>query len=164
MYNIKKLRGFTLTELMITVAIVAVLASIGYPSYTANVRRGRRAEAKAILLQAAQWLERFATSNNGRYTDNPPTNDDNVSFLTSGLATNRAVNPNINPSDYYDIAISTATPITATTFTLTATPTAGGTMVNDECQTLTLTNTGIKGVIAGSDGTEPSKTAAECWR
>ena len=54
--------GFTLIELMIVVAIVGILSAVAYPSYTEYVRRGHRADARAGLLQAQQWLERAATA------------------------------------------------------------------------------------------------------
>ena len=56
--------GFTLIELMITVAIVAILASVAVPSYLESVRRGNRAEAIATLLEASNWLQRGYTVNN----------------------------------------------------------------------------------------------------
>src|SRR5690606_15122717 len=56
-------RGFTLLELMITVVVVAILASVAYPSYTDFVVRSKRAEGKAALLDAAQALERHFTNN-----------------------------------------------------------------------------------------------------
>ncbi|MGS0621418.1 type IV pilin protein [Ralstonia sp. VS2407] len=57
-------RGFTLVELMIVVAIVGILAIIGYPSYNQFVQKGRRAEAKAALLSTMQLFERhFAQVN-----------------------------------------------------------------------------------------------------
>ena len=56
-------RGFTLIELMIVVAIIAVLASVAYPSYKEYVARSRRAEARAVLVAAQQWMERFYTEN-----------------------------------------------------------------------------------------------------
>jgi type IV pilus assembly protein PilE len=57
-------RGFTLVELMITVAIVGILAVIAYPSYTQFVEKGRRAEAKAALMENMQLFERhFAQVN-----------------------------------------------------------------------------------------------------
>ena len=59
-------RGFTLIELMIVVAIVGILSAIAYPSYAEYIRRGHRSEARAGLLQAAQWMERAATAT-GKY-------------------------------------------------------------------------------------------------
>ncbi|WP_336269087.1 type IV pilin protein [Vreelandella arctica] len=55
-------RGFTLIELMIVVVIVGIIASIAYPSYTRYVERSQRAEATAVLMEAASRLERCYTS------------------------------------------------------------------------------------------------------
>lgn len=57
-------RGFTLIELMITVAIVAILAGVAYPAYTEHVRKGKRAEARAALLNLLQQQERYMTQRN----------------------------------------------------------------------------------------------------
>src|SRR3954464_1266140 len=57
-------QGFTLLELVIAMMIVAILASIAYPAYREHVQRGRRAEAKAILMEMAQFMERHYSQTN----------------------------------------------------------------------------------------------------
>lgn len=56
--------GFSLIELMITVAIVATVAAIGYPSYVSYVVKGKRAECRAALMQTMQQQERYYTQQN----------------------------------------------------------------------------------------------------
>ena len=60
--------GFTLIELMITVAIIAILAAIAYPAYTDQIRKGKRAECRSGLLQSMQQQERYYTQFN-KYAD-----------------------------------------------------------------------------------------------
>lgn len=54
-------RGFTLIEMMITVAIVGILAAIAYPSYTSYVAKGNRAEGRAAVMKMLQDQERWFT-------------------------------------------------------------------------------------------------------
>ncbi len=57
-------RGFTLVEVMIVVAIIAILARIAYPAYTSSVLKGKRAQARAAILDLMQQEERYLTQNN----------------------------------------------------------------------------------------------------
>lgn len=54
-------RGFTLIEMLITVAIVGILGAIAYPAYTDSVRKGKRAEGRAALSDFMQQQERYFT-------------------------------------------------------------------------------------------------------
>lgn len=56
--------GFSLIELMIVVAIVAILASIAYPAYTDSILKGKRAEGRTALTELMQQQERFMTQTN----------------------------------------------------------------------------------------------------
>lgn len=139
-------RGFTLIEVMIVVAIVGILASIALPSYNEYVRRGHRADARAGLLQAQQWLERAATAQ-GVY----PTTLPNAYQWLKPDATP-------DPTKRYTIGFQAGN--TNAAFTLVATRKTGP-QATDRCGNFTLTNTGARGVAAGTlaSGT----TAEECW-
>lgn len=132
-----KPRGFSLIEVMIVVAIIAIISAVALPSYTEYVRRGHRSDARAALLQAAQWMERAATAR-GVY---PATNQVPEAVLRM-------------QSGRYNVAIVVAD---GRTFTLTATP--AGAQVGDKCGNLTLTNTGERGV---TNSVSPMN-AQTCW-
>jgi type IV pilus assembly protein PilE len=112
-------RGFTLIELMITVAVIAILATIAYPSYSQYMRQARRAEAKSMLQEIQLLQEKWRANNN-----------------TYGSLTNLGWTKTLA---HYTIAISNTS---GSTYTITAT--ASGDQANDEksgtsCKELTLT-------------------------
>ncbi|MCY1398586.1 Fimbrial protein precursor [compost metagenome] len=117
--------GFTLLELMITVVIVGILAAIAIPSYQSYVRRSACEDAKAVLVGAANVMERFRAQNN--------------TYEDASLGAYDA-SPVDGASKQTDIAISAST---ATTYTLTATPRDSG-LLKDK-GTLTLDSTGARG-------------------
>ena len=59
----RRQRGVTLIELLVAVVIVGILGMIAYPSYTSHLVKSRRAQATACLQEAAQYMERFYTTN-----------------------------------------------------------------------------------------------------
>jgi len=114
--------GFTLVELMITVAIVAILAAIAYPSYTQQIMRSRRTEGRAALMQNAQTLEKcftvsgtyagcnglLATSTNGYYTLPAPVGDGAKTLATSYSITASAAGAQASDSHCATLAITSA--------------------------------------------------------
>ncbi|MFZ2649903.1 MAG: type IV pilin protein [Burkholderiaceae bacterium] len=135
-------RGMTLIELMIVVALIALLGSIAVPSYQSYVMKARRADARGALTNAAQRLERFATENA------------TTGYSTASLG-DAGVYPNKSENGHYDLTLSPAPGIAA--YTLRATPVPGSAQAADTaCGTFTLTQSGLRGVT----GTLP---AAQCW-
>jgi type IV pilus assembly protein PilE len=127
-------KGFTLIEMLIALACVALLASLAWPSYQSLIMRSQRAQARASLLQAAHWLERAASAN-GSY---PLTADVPASVLQID-------------GQHYKMIITSS----AQSYTLSATPL--GTQAADTCGTLTLNHLGVRSVQGAS------QTAAQCW-
>jgi len=140
-------RGFTLIELMIVVAIIALIATIGIPSYRDSAMKSKRAEAKSRLLQIAQLQERYFTQNN-TYTTS-------LTTLLNLTGTIYSSDTNDSNSGYQITAAAGSTGSIADSFLLTAT--RQSTMSGDtECGDLKLANTGQK-TITGTG------TLAKCW-
>ena len=130
----RKQAGFTLIEVMIVVAIVAILAAIALPSYREYVMRSKRADARAGLQAAAVWLERVSTST-GQY----PAGNTLPTQLTDVESRAYVIQYQGNGTDY----------------TLTAVP--QGSQANDKCLNFTLDNRGNGAVSAGPTLRD------ECW-
>lgn len=137
--------GFTLIELMIVVAIVAILASIAYPSYQDQLRKARRADAAAALLQNQHWMERNFTLS-GRYNEK----SDGSAITSSDLPVPST--PVDGATAFYALSLAAAT---ASTYSLQAAPQNAQTSDTD-CGTLSINQLGVKS-ISGSG------TVGKCW-
>jgi type IV pilus assembly protein PilE len=142
-------RGFTLMELMVTLVVGAILVTIAVTTYTNQVRKSRRTEAKTAVLDLAGREERnYSTSNT--YVAVP-----------ASLGYTGAAFPIVVGSGYYsvNVAVVAAAPGVPATFTITATPI--GDQANDtNCASFTVTDQGVQSALdsGGADAT------TNCWR
>jgi type IV pilus assembly protein PilE len=115
-------------EMLLVVAVVAILAVVAFPSYQEMIRRGNRTDAKAILVETAQFMERFYTTNN-TYAVPGPTPLFVVSPKGStGIGVKYNIDFSVTPTDLV--------------YTLRAVP--ANSQVGDRCGTLTISNTGAQ--------------------
>lgn len=136
----QKIRGFTLTELLITVTIIGILAMFAVPAYNQQGQKTRRSDAKVALTNAAQSLERC----NIQYDAY------NSASCADALAGGGTIT---TEGGFYTIK---ATTLSATAYTLTATPVPGGGQDTDvDCTSFTLNQAGSQGATGGK--------ASDCW-
>lgn len=135
--------GFTLLEVLVAMAITAVLVSLAWTAYVGHIARARRAAARTVLMETAQFMERqYASRSTYAFATTPATLPDRLQSSPPGAGTGAA---------QYLITVTAAD---ALSYQLTATPVQG----DPDCGNLTLTHTGERGRSAGR------LTVAECWR
>lgn len=133
----QRIRGFSLVELGVTMAIMAILAVIVIPSYSEHIRKTRRTEAMSALLDLANRMERYY-SDQGTYTGAT------VAGLRGG---------DQSENGHYTLSVSA---LAADSYSVQAAPTSTF-QSGDKCGNYTLTSAGEQGV-SGS-----GMTAADCW-
>lgn len=149
----KQQQGFTLIEIMITVAIVAILASIAYPSYVDSVRKGKRSDAKVELLRIAQMQEGYFAQN--------------LSYASSLTQLGLSDNTVASEQNEYNISIGESLPAgctgtnatPCTSFRLDAFP-SGSQASDTACPKFTLSSSGQK----GTNGNQTAEQIRRCWK
>lgn len=135
-------QGFTLIELMITVAIVGILAAVAYPSYIQYIVRANRSAAESFILGVANRQEQYSLD---------------VRQYATTLTLLGYANIPTEVSSNYVISIAADNTVAPPTYTVTATPTGNQLSVDTKCANLTIDQTGTKG-ISGTG------TVATCWQ
>jgi len=141
-------RGMTLTEVLVVMAIVALLGAIGYPSYTGYMTRANRSAAKSLLLQIADRQEQFFADNK-RYANDLT----QLGYASNGFSIDKQGAPVAAGASTRLYTVS-LTDTSATTFTANAAPELRQSERDTQCGTLTLTHAGQKGHSGAGEG---------CW-
>jgi type IV pilus assembly protein PilE len=141
MYKGRNRHGFTLIELLITIVIAGILGAIAYPSYVQYTVKTKRSAAESFILDVASRQEQY--------------NLDARQYATTMTVLGAtSIPPEV--SSNYTVALSADNSATPPTYTVTATPTASQLSRDTKCATLTVNQSGTKG-ISGSG------TVATCW-
>ncbi len=153
------MKGFTLIELMIAVAIVGILAGIAYPSYVNHVKKSRRADATVALLGLANAMERRYTETNSYCNAAGAGGSDTCGDGGNSDSGSPSIYPAQSPIDgatkYYDLTIDDAD---GSSYTLIATP------INAQAGYgfLQLTHTGVRNWDKNNDG-DVSDSGEDSW-
>lgn len=131
--------GFSLIELLITVAIIGILAGIAVPSYNSYMEKGRRTDAVVFLSEAAGEQFRYFSETNQYAAD----------FKELGYGDGATT---LTEEGYYTVSIDRPEPFV---FTMTATPVATGPQAKD-------TTCGAF-IITSSDARTNSTGGLGCW-
>jgi type IV pilus assembly protein PilE len=143
----RKLKGFTLIELMIAVAIIAIVSRLAYGQYTSHFTRAKRSAVESFMVQVAARQEQ-AMLNSRAY----------FAVATGTTSEWTAVNMTV-PSEVganYTVTVAAVNTATPPTWTVTATPQGKQASNDSSCGTLTYNQAGTKTASLGS--------VANCWR
>jgi type IV pilus assembly protein PilE len=152
--------GFTLIEVMVVVAIIGVLASLAYPSYREYVARSRRAEARAILIAAQQWMERFYTEN-FRYDQNSAGTAVTDSSQFPSRFTVSPVPGQGTP--VYDLSVIVTAGV-RDVYAVRATRKAGTSMSSDRCGDFEIDHFGRKNLLNYTGFSSKAAAIEACWK
>ncbi len=144
-------KGFTLIELMIVIAILAIIVAFAYPAYRDTVLKSRRSDATTGLQACAIAQERYFTKNT-KYAAQAI-----VDANCTGTLTDLCPCKNTNDG-YYTLGVVN----TDTTFTITATTSSKGVQTDDDdkCNTFTLDQAGVRKAFKSGSSTPVTAT---CW-
>ncbi|MDX2412070.1 MAG: type IV pilin protein [Woeseiaceae bacterium] len=142
-------RGIALLEPMIVLAIILIIATFAYPSYTQYVVNTKRNAATSILLQIAERQQQFFMDNK-RYAKDLT----NLGFSANPLFVSSDGSPAAvgNTDTVYVFGLAN---VAATTYIAVAAPLAGQLERDTDCATLTLNQAGARGATGAAD---------DCWR
>lgn len=146
--------GFTLVELLITVAIASILVSIALPSYSEYIVRANRSTAQVQLMQAAQFMQRFYMANDSYRVDRA------ANLIATQIPGELQRSPSEGKALY---TLTILDVLNGAGFSLQMIPVAGGRMEEDKCGTLTLNGTGARGVLIRGEAGDASLMGM-CWR
>jgi len=140
--------GFTLIELMITVAVIGILAAVAFPSYTQYIVRANRSAAQSFMFTVANRQEQSMLNARSYFA------------VATGTATEWTAASITVPAEVqanYVVTVASDNTATPPNYTITATPSGVQAQRDTKCANLTLTQAGVK----GKTGTAPSVSA--CW-